>query len=108
MNDGGERQFNVRQSVSAADRAAQLDLRYRVLREPLGMSREQAVFARDDDADTIHLLAVACNFADDAVDAQHTAVAYRLPLLRAKLLAMDTMGPLLQFRSLARSLARRP
>jgi GNAT superfamily N-acetyltransferase len=52
-------QFTVRQSVSTADRAAQLDLRYRVLREPLGMSREQAIFARDDDPDTVHLLAVA-------------------------------------------------
>lgn len=51
--------FSVRQSVTASDRAAQLDLRYRVLREPLGMSREQAVFARDDDPDTVHLLAVA-------------------------------------------------
>jgi GNAT superfamily N-acetyltransferase len=50
--------FTVRQSVSDADRAAQLDLRYRVLREPLGMTHEQAVFARDDDADTVHLLAV--------------------------------------------------
>jgi GNAT superfamily N-acetyltransferase len=67
------RQFSVRQSVSAADRAGQLDLRYRVLREPLGMSREQAVFARDDDADTIHLLAVAFNSADDVVDAQRAA-----------------------------------
>jgi GNAT superfamily N-acetyltransferase len=67
------RQFIVRQSVSAADRAAQLDLRYRVLREPLGMSREQAVFARDDDADTIHLLAVAFNVADGVVDAQRAA-----------------------------------
>jgi GNAT superfamily N-acetyltransferase len=67
------RQFSVRQSVSAADRAAQLDLRYRVLREPLGMSRQQAIFARDDDADTIHLLAVACNVADDVVDAQRAA-----------------------------------
>jgi GNAT superfamily N-acetyltransferase len=67
------RQFSVRQSVSADDRAAELDLRYRVLREPLGMSREQAIFARDDDADTIHLLAVAFNVADDVVDAQRAA-----------------------------------
>jgi GNAT superfamily N-acetyltransferase len=67
------RQFSVRQSVSADDRAAQLDLRYRVLREPLGMSREQAVFARDDDANTIHLLAVAFNSADDVIDAQRAA-----------------------------------
>lgn len=59
MNDGEERRFTVRRSVSDGDRAAQLDLRYRVLREPLGMSREQAVFARDDDPDTVHLLAVS-------------------------------------------------
>jgi GNAT superfamily N-acetyltransferase len=73
MNDGGVRHFTVRQSVSASDRAAQLDLRYRVLREPLGMSREQAIFARDDDTDTVHLLAVAFNVADDVVDAQRAA-----------------------------------
>ena len=54
----------VRQSVSEADRAAQLDLRYRVLREPLGMTREQAVFPRDDDADTIHLLALLAEVSD--------------------------------------------
>ena len=58
-NDRREPLFSVRHSRSPQDRAAQLDLRYRVLREPLGMSREQAVFARDDDPDTIHLLAVA-------------------------------------------------
>lgn len=50
--------FTVRQSVSSQDRAAQLELRYKVLREPLGMTREQAVFPRDDDIDTIHLLAI--------------------------------------------------
>ena len=59
MNDGRDRRFTVRRSVSHGDRAAQLDLRYRVLRKPLGMSREQAVFARDDDPDTVHLLAVS-------------------------------------------------
>ncbi len=74
MNDGGEQHFTVRRSVSAADRAAQLDLRYRVLREPLGMSREQAIFARDDDPDTVHLLAVAFSAGDDVVNAQRSAI----------------------------------
>lgn len=50
--------FTVRQSTSPQDREAQLELRYKVLREPLGMTRAQATFARDDDPDTIHLLAV--------------------------------------------------
>ena len=50
--------FTVRQSTSPKDRAAQLALRYKVLREPLGMTREQSIFPRDDDDDTIHLLAV--------------------------------------------------
>ncbi len=50
--------FTVRQSASLQDRVAQLELRYRVLREPLGMTREQAIFPRDDDDDTVHLVAV--------------------------------------------------
>lgn len=82
-SNSGLAQFTVRQSVSAADRAAQLELRYRVLREPLGMSREQAVFARDDDADTVHLLAVAFDVGDtqgealgDAHDEAFSAISF--------------------------------
>ena len=60
--------FHVRLSSSERDRAAQLELRYRVLREPLGMSRQEAIFVRDDDADTVHLLAIEEQRASDVDD----------------------------------------
>jgi GNAT superfamily N-acetyltransferase len=80
--------FIVRQSVSAADRVAQLDLRYRVLREPLGMSREQAVFARDDDPGTVHLLAVG---TDEIIGDAGPVSSEKLPVIGTATLI--THGP---------------
>ena len=50
--------FIVRTVQTQADRAGQLELRYRVLREPLGLPRSASAFAGDDDAGTVHLVAI--------------------------------------------------
>jgi GNAT superfamily N-acetyltransferase len=54
-------QFVVRPIETATDREGQLDLRYRVLREPLGLPKSAAAFAGDDAPDALHLIAVAEN-----------------------------------------------
>jgi GNAT superfamily N-acetyltransferase len=51
-------QFTVRKVQSDADREGQLSLRYRVLREPLGLPRSAASFAGDEAPDALHLIAV--------------------------------------------------
>lgn len=51
--------FSVRTVQSSADRDGQLELRYRVLREPLGLPKSASAFAGDDAPETIHLIAVA-------------------------------------------------
>ena len=50
--------FSVRTVQSGADRDGQLELRYNVLREPLGLPRSASAFAGDDAPETTHLIAV--------------------------------------------------
>ena len=50
--------FSVRTVQSSADRDGQLELRYRVLREPLGLPKSASAFAGDDAPETTHLIAV--------------------------------------------------
>lgn len=93
----------MRQSTTALDREAQLDLRYRVLREPLGMSREQAVFARDDDLDTIHLVAVVDTLVEsNGVIDGHVVGENRKPQIVIGTATMISHGPdVVQLRGMA-------
>ena len=52
-------EFVVRVVESEADRVGQIELRYQVLRAPLGLPRSAAVFAGDDAPGAVHLVAVA-------------------------------------------------
>ncbi len=52
-------EFTVRPIQTESDRMGQIDLRYRVLREPLGLPKSAATFTGDDALDALHLVAVA-------------------------------------------------